>query len=86
MEGPWDFAASGEGGDGPALSRRGTAVESGDWEAPDRFGVWKSDLAEATIGKVAYAVGFNSQSYVSRTFCEEFGPFPSAYRKNGITA
>jgi len=86
MDGPRDFAASGEGGDGPALNRRGTAVESGDWEAPDRLGVWESDRAEAMIGKVASAVGFNSQFCVPRTFCEEFGPFPSAYRKNGITA
>lgn len=35
---------------------------------------------EATIGEVAYAVGFNSQSYFSRSFRDEFGVSPSQYR------
>jgi AraC-like DNA-binding protein len=39
---------------------------------------------DATIGEVAYAVGFNSQSYFSRSFREEFGTSPSRYRKEGV--
>ena len=34
-----------------------------------------------TISEVAYAVGFNSLSYFSRSFKEHFGVSPSAYRK-----
>jgi AraC-like DNA-binding protein len=39
---------------------------------------------DATIGEVAYAVGFNSQSYFSRSFRNEFGTSPSQYRKGGV--
>jgi len=38
------------------------------------------DRPDATIGEVAYAVGFNSQSYFSRSFRDEFGTSPSQYR------
>jgi len=41
---------------------------------------------DATIGEVAYAVGFNSQSYFSRSFREEFGTSPSQYRREGLAA
>lgn len=43
---------------------------------------------DATIGEVAYAVGFNSQSYFSRSFRDEFGTSPSRYRSqhDGIEA
>lgn len=43
---------------------------------------------DATIGEVAYAVGFNSQSYFSRSFRDEFGTSPSRYRSqhDGIQA
>ena len=37
-------------------------------------------------GEVAYAVGFNSQSYFSRSFRDEFGTSPSRYRKEGAAA
>ncbi|MES3630404.1 MAG: helix-turn-helix domain-containing protein [Longimonas sp.] len=36
---------------------------------------------DATIGEVAYAVGFNSQSYFSRSFKKAFGVSPSVFRK-----
>jgi DNA-binding response OmpR family regulator len=39
---------------------------------------------DATIGEVAYAVGFNSQSYFSRSFRDEFGTSPSRYRADGV--
>jgi signal transduction histidine kinase/CheY-like chemotaxis protein len=35
---------------------------------------------DTTIGEVAYAVGFNSQSYFTRSFRDAFGQTPSAYR------
>lgn len=38
------------------------------------------ERSEATIGEVAYAVGFNSQSYFSRSFRDEFGTSPSQHR------
>lgn len=38
------------------------------------------ERSDATIGEVAYAVGFNSQSYFSRSFRDEFGTSPSRYR------
>lgn len=41
---------------------------------------------DATIGEVAYAIGFNSQSYFSRSFREEFGTSPSRYRSEGVAA
>ncbi len=41
---------------------------------------------DATIGEVAYAVGFNSQSYFSRSFRDEFGTSPSQYRARGVAA
>ncbi len=37
--------------------------------------------SKATIGEVAYAAGFNSQSYFSRSFKKAFGVSPSVYRK-----
>ena len=40
-----------------------------------------NDRADATIGEVAYAVGFNSQSYFSRAFKDAFGAAPSSYRR-----
>ncbi len=44
------------------------------------------ERTNATIGEVAYAVGFNSQSYFSRSFRDEFGTSPSQYRSVGVTA
>jgi DNA-binding response OmpR family regulator len=41
---------------------------------------------DVTIGEVAYAVGFNSQSYFSRSFRDEFGVPPSEYRSEGVAA
>jgi len=41
---------------------------------------------DVTIGEVAYAVGFNSQSYFSRSFRDEFDVPPSEYRSEGVTA
>jgi AraC-like DNA-binding protein len=41
---------------------------------------------DVTIGEVAYAVGFNSQSYFSRSFRDEFGAPPSEYRSEGVAA
>ncbi|MEF8866163.1 MAG: response regulator [Salinibacter sp.] len=41
---------------------------------------------DVTIGEVAYAVGFNSQSYFSRSFREAFGTPPSQYQGEGIAA
>ncbi|WP_263784338.1 hybrid sensor histidine kinase/response regulator transcription factor [Salinibacter grassmerensis] len=38
---------------------------------------------DVTIGEVAYAVGFNSQSYFSRSFRDEFGVPPSQHRGEG---
>ncbi|WP_176521669.1 hybrid sensor histidine kinase/response regulator transcription factor [Longimonas halophila] len=35
---------------------------------------------DTTIGEIAYAVGFNSQSYFTRSFRDAFGQTPSAYR------
>ncbi len=42
------------------------------------------DRPDATVGEVAYAAGFNSQSYFSRAFKEAFGASPSAYRKQQV--
>ena len=39
---------------------------------------------DATIGEVAFAVGFNSQSYFSRSFRKEFGMSPSRYREGEV--
>ena len=36
---------------------------------------------DAPIGAMAFAVGFNSPSYFSRSFREEFGTSPSRYRE-----
>jgi len=44
------------------------------------------ERTDATIGEVAYAVGFNSQSYFSRSFREEFGTSPSRFRAEGVGA
>nr|WP_272509269.1 response regulator [Salinibacter ruber] len=44
------------------------------------------ERADVTIGEVAYAVGFNSQSYFSRSFREAFGVPPSQYRGEGAAA
>lgn len=44
------------------------------------------ERADVTIGEVAYAVGFNSQSYFSRSFREAFGVPPSQYRGKGAAA
>jgi len=44
------------------------------------------EQGDVTIGEVAYAVGFNSQSYFSRSFRDEFGVPPSQYRGEGATA
>ena len=41
---------------------------------------------DATIGEVAFAVGFNSQSYFSRSFRKEFGMSPSRYREGEVRA
>jgi len=43
------------------------------------------EQGDVTIGEVAYAVGFNSQSYFSRSFRDEFGVPPSQYRGEGAT-
>lgn len=39
------------------------------------------DRPDVTIGEIAYAVGFNSQSYFSRAFKDAFGASPSSYRR-----
>ena len=45
------------------------------------------DTGEQKVpGEVAYGVGFNSQSYFSRSFRDEFGTSPSRYRKEGVAA
>jgi DNA-binding response OmpR family regulator len=44
------------------------------------------ERTDATIGEMAYAVGFNSQSYFSRSFREEFGSSPSRFRSEGVGA
>ena len=44
------------------------------------------DREDVTIGKVAYAVGFNSQSHFSRSFREAFGTPPSQYQGEEIAA
>jgi len=45
------------------------------------------DMGEQKVpGEVAYAAGFNSQSYFSRSFRDEFGTSPSRYRKEGVAA
>ncbi|MFA9392931.1 MAG: two-component regulator propeller domain-containing protein [Prolixibacteraceae bacterium] len=41
---------------------------------------------EATITEVAYAVGFSSQSYFTRSFVKQFGSSPKEYQKKQQTA
>jgi len=43
------------------------------------------DEPDTTIGEVAYAVGFNSQSYFTRSFRDVFGQTPSEYRASEVS-
>ena len=43
------------------------------------------DEPDTTIGEVAYAVGFNSQSYFTRSFRDVFGQTPSEYRATEVS-